>query len=484
MPPNALLAAVDLGASGGRVVLGEVGPNTLALHEVARFPNGAVKRPDGLHWDAKALRKRVLDGLARAAREAAGRGGVASIGVDSWAVDYALIRSGEQLADPFHYRDERRCALGPERVHSAIARQALYARNGLQFLPFNTLYQLAADGRLAEAERILLVPDLVTWWLTGLQVAERTNASTTGLLAIRTGEWDFELMTRLSFDRCLFPGLVDAGSRIGRVAGLAAETTGLAGVDVIAVGSHDTASALVGTPLEDERAAYISCGTWGLVGLELDAPVLSVAALEANFTNEGGVDGTVRFLTNVMGTWILSETLRAWADEGRPEDLVAILRAAAEVHDFVLIDVQDPCFVAPGDMETRIHAWCGEHHVTAPSTRSSMVRSIVESLAAAYAKAVDTAERLAGRTVDVLHIVGGGARNSLLCQAVANHSGRRVVAGPVEATAIGNLLVQARAAGILGPGLVELRAVVRATQATRTFHAHRPPLPSAMEWGE
>ena len=443
-------------------MLGEVGPDRLRLTAAARFGNGPVAGADGLHWDVSALHRHALDGLRVAAASAPD--GLASVGIDSWAVDYGLLRAGRLLAEPFHYRDQRRGEVGPRRVHGLVPQSDLYARTGLQFLPFNTIYQLAADERLTEADRVLLVPDLLASWLTGTEVAERTNSSTTGLLDVRTGGWDDELIAVLGLPRGLFADLVDPGTTIGTVLPEVGEAVGAPGLPVVAVGSHDTASAVVGVPMAGEESAYVSLGTWGLVGLELDGPVLTEAARAANFTHEGGVDGTIRFLTNVMGTWLLSETLRTW---GR-DDLGALLAAAADVTGPVpVFDVQDPRFVAPGDMPARIAAWCAEHDVAAPADDASLVRSIVESLAAAYAAALATASTLAGRTIRQVHVVGGGSQNALLCQALADRSGLPVVAGPVEATALGNVLVQGRAAGAVSGGLDDLRALVARTQDLR-----------------
>jgi rhamnulokinase len=284
------------------------------------------------------------------------------------------------------------------------------------------------------------------------------------MLALETQDWSPELLEAAGVDPALLAPLLSPGERLGTVLPQLAAELGIGEVPVIAVGSHDTASAVVGVPMSGDGAAYISLGTWGLVGLELDAPVLTEEARAANFTHEGGVDGTIRFLTNVMGTWLLSETLRTW---GR-EDLGALLAAAADVTGAVpVFDVQDPRFVAPGDMPGRIVAWCAEHDVAAPTDAPSLVRSIVESLAAAYADALATAATLAGRTVRQVHVVGGGSQNELLCQALADRTGLRVVAGPVEATALGNVLVQARAAGALHGGLTDLRDLVARTHDLR-----------------
>jgi rhamnulokinase len=458
------VAAVDLGASSGRVMLGEVGTDHLRLTAVARFANGPVRTPDGLHWDLLELYRQSLDGLRAAA--AAAPDGLASVGIDSWAVDYGLLRDGRLLGQPFHYRDERRGARGPALVHYRVPAADLYARTGLQFLPFNTVYQLAADEWTSLADRLLLVPDLLAHWLTGAEVAERTNASTTGLLSVTSGEWDDDLVARLGISRGLLADLVDPGTTIGTLLAEVGEAVGAPGLRVVAVGSHDTASAVVGVPLDGAEAAYISLGTWGLVGLELDTPVLTDAARTANFTNEGGVDGTIRFLTNVMGTWLLSETLRTW---GR-SDLGSLLAAAASVTGPVpVFDVQDPRFVPPGDMPARIRAWFAERGDAAPDDDSSLVRCIVESLATAYDDALRTAAGLAGREIRKVHVVGGGSQNALLCQAIADRTGLPVIAGPVEATALGNVLVQARAAGAVDNGLDALRDLVRRTHDLQTF---------------
>ena len=470
------VAAVDLGASSGRVVLGHVGGGRLEIEAVGRFPNEPVRLPDGLHWNLLELYSRAVEGLRAAARRATSSGGrLSSVAVDSWAVDYGLLRDGRLLGVPFHYRDEGRTA-GVDRVHARVPHAELYERNGLQFLPFNTLYQLAADPWVADADRMLLVPDLVAHWLTGREAVEATNASTTGLLDLRTGRWDDPLIERLGLPRRLFGDLVTPGATLGPLLPSVAELVGAPGLEVTAVGSHDTASAVVAVPITSDDAAYVSCGTWGLVGVELDAPVVTEASRAANFTNEGGVDGTVRFLTNVMGTWLLSETLRTWDRQGSPEELTTVLAAARTVAPPVpVFDVQDPRFLPPGDMPARIEAWCAEHGVRAPHGRPVVVRSIVESLAQAFADAVQAAEDLSGHAVRTVHVVGGGALNTLLCQLLANRSGRRVLAGPLEATAPGNVLVQARAAGLVGPDLAALRAVLRQTRPIERYEPRGDP---------
>jgi rhamnulokinase len=471
------VAAVDLGASSGRVILGEVGPGVLRTETVARFPNDPVWLPDGLHWNIVELYQRALEGIASAAREVSGE--LAGVAIDSWAVDYGLLRVGRLLGLPFHYRDEQRAA-GVDLVHKVVPQRELYQRTGLQFLPFNTVYQLATDPLVACADQLLLVPDLLAHWLTGHAVTERTNASTTGLLDVHTGTWDDELVERLGLRRSLLGRLVNPGDVIGTLLSVPAERVGVPGLAVTAVGSHDTASAVVGVPIQTDDAAYISCGTWGLVGVELDKPVVTDAGRVANFTNEGGVDGRVRFLTNVMGLWLLSESLRTWERAGHAEPLDRLLASAASLAATARVfDVQDPVFLAPGDMPARINQWYDDAGLAPPASRPALVRAIIDSLAQAFADAVDRAEDLSGHTIRLVHLVGGGVLNHLLCQATADRSGRPVLAGPVEATAIGNVIVQGRTAGALSGDLESLRRLVADTAEIVRF----TPQPASIRIG-
>jgi rhamnulokinase len=468
------VAAVDLGASSGRVVVGRVTDRSLELDEVHRFPNGPVASAAGLRWDATALEGQILTGLRRAAQSA---GGPASIGVDAWGVDYGLIDAdGRLVDDPFHYRDER-TARGVERVHAIVPPDRLYERTGLQFLPFNTLYQLAAeaDATLAATDRIVLIPDLVGTWLTGRPAIERTNASTTGLLDASSATWAWDVIDALGLPRRLFGELSDPGDPLGQVHDDVVEATGLqAGTPVIHVGSHDTASAVVGVPAAGDSFAYISCGTWGLVGVELEAPIVTEASRMANFTNERGVDGRVRFLRNVMGLWLLQESMRTWSDAGEPADLDRLLAAAATLPDGgPTVDPNDPAFLPPGDMPARIAAALRKDGRPVPPTREALVRCILDSLAAAFASAVHESARLSGRSIETVHLVGGGARNELLCRLTARACQLPVVAGPVEATAIGNILVQARAAGWIVGDIEALRERIRATQTLRRYEPDR-----------
>jgi rhamnulokinase len=466
-----LVAAVDLGASSGRVMVGRVAPNELELTEVHRFPNDPVRLPDGLHWDILRLYGEILAGLREANRAA---DGLVSVGLDSWAIDYGLLDAdGSLLGEPYHYRDDR-TAGAAEAVHAVVPPADLYARTGLQFLPFNTIYQLAAargSAAFAAARTMLLIPDLIGYWLSGVRMAEVTNASTTGLLDVHRRTWDAELGASLGIAPSLLAPLGAPGDVVGPLRDDVRRETG-ASADMLLtlVGSHDTASAVVGVPASGPSFAYIACGTWALVGVELDEAILSEESRLANFTNEGGVDDRIRYLRNVMGLWLLQESLRTWELEGTPEHLAGLLIAAAELPaGGPVFDPDDPAFLPPGDMPARIAAACVRLDRPVPASRAALVRCIIDSLAAAYGRTVHEAARLSGRSVEVVHLVGGGARNSLLCQLTADACGLPVIAGPVEATAIGNVLVQARTRGLIAGDLETLRALVRATQDIRRY---------------
>jgi rhamnulokinase len=466
-----LVAAVDLGASSGRVIVAEVGPNSLALQEVLRFPNDPVALPDGLHWDIERLYQEMLTGLRQAARLSDRLG---SVGIDSWGVDYALLdETGGLLGNPYHYRDSRTQSAAP-RVHGIVPPEELYRRTGIQHLPFNTIYQLAAHSRLAHfgsARNLVMIPDLLGYWLTGVVTAELTNASTTALLDASTRSWAVDLLERLGLPASILSEPRRPGEPVGPLRDEARTATGLgSATQLTLVGSHDTASAIVGVPAEGDRFAYICCGTWSLVGVELDTPVLNEASRAANFTNEIGVDGRVRYLRNVMGLWLLQESMRTWQRAGDGSDLAGLIEAAAEVPaGGPIIDPDSPAFLAPGDMPSRIGDAIADTGLPVPSSRPELVRCILDSLAASHARALRDVIRLSGRAVDVVHLVGGGARNALLCQLTADACERPVIAGPAEATAIGNVLVQARAAGIVHGDLASIRGLVRSTQELRRF---------------
>ncbi|MEJ1088030.1 rhamnulokinase family protein [Microbacterium sp. Mu-80] len=464
------VAALDFGATSGRVIVGEVGADVLRMQQFARFANEPVRVAGRLHWNVLSLWQGALDGLAAAGRHA---GALLSVAADTWGVDYGILRSGRMLSTPVHYRDER-TAGAVERVERRMPAAEQYARAGTQILPINTIYQFAVDadeGGFEAADGALLMPDLFSYWLSGERVAERTMASTTGLMNARTGNWDDALVAASAAPSGLLPQIVAPGTRIGALRADVAEAVGLgAGVHVLAVGAHDTASAVVATPMPTDGAAYISCGTWGLVGIERAAPVLTEEARRAGFTNESGVDGRYLFMRNAMGLWMLSESIRSWTAAGIRAELPDLLRAAAELADGTsIVDVDDPRFAVPGNMPERVAEWCRERGLAVPQSPAETVRCIVESLAAAFADATRDAARLAGAALTQINIVGGGSQNELLCQRIADRSGLAVYAGPVEATALGNTLVQARAVGLVDGELDDLRALVHRAHAPRRY---------------
>ena len=470
------VVAVDLGATSGRVMVAEVGPDVLSLCEVHRFANGAVDVGGSLHWDVLGLHREVCTGL----RLAAAGGQVHGIGIDSWAVDYGLLDAGEHLlGNPFSYRDSRTDGVAA-RVLEKVGAREMYAVTGLQQLPFTTIYQLVAaagTASLEQASTLLLLPDLLGYWLTGRIGAEATNASTTGLYDVRARTWATDLADRAGVPSAILPPLRAAGDQVGILLPEVAEAVGLAqDVPVIAVGSHDTASAVVAVPAEGDRSAYLSSGTWSLIGLELDEPVLSEEARLADFTNEGGVDGTIRFLKNVMGLWVLSESLGAWARADVPDaDLASVLAGAADAEPLrTVVDINDARLLPPGtaasdSMPARVATLAREAGEPVPGTPAEVTRCILDSLVLAYRRHLQEACALAGRTVDVLHVVGGGSQNALLCQLTADACGVPVLAGPVEASALGNVLVQARTLGVDLPDLAAMRALVRRTHPLRRY---------------
>ena len=444
-------AAVDLGASSGRVVAGIVDGEQIEIREVHRFANPLREQDGSLRWDVSGLFREVLVGLERLHDPE-------SIGIDTWGVDYGLLDSeGRLLAEPYAYRDVRTNGVA-EGVHQTLSRRELYAISGVQFLPFNTIYQLVAEQtgpQWSRASHAVLIPDLLSFWLTGQLRTEITNASTTGLLDVRSGTWSTGLLDALAIPRDLLPELEQPGTTRGVTAGR---------VPVVTVGSHDTASAVVGVPATTEHFCFVSCGTWSLVGLELEQPMLTDRSRQADFTNEVGVDGRIRYLRNVGGLWLLQECLREWGVD-QPDQLLAV--AASRPANGPRIDVGDPDLVAPGGMTGRIaKAALGRMD---PMDHPAVVRCILDSLADAYAEAIEQASTLAAKRVEVVHIVGGGSQNELLCQLTADATGLGVIAGPSEATALGNVAIQARSRGALPESLEEIRARIAASSALRRF---------------
>ena len=474
------IVAVDLGAHSGRVAVGRFDGARLSIEEVHRFPNVPVRVRGMLHWDVLRLYRDVLDGLRAAAREST----VDSVGVDSWAVDFGLLdRAGRLVQNPVHYRDQRRAA-AVEGVYARVAPREIYERTGVQLLPINSLFELAAmaaepDPVLAAADRLLLIPDLFHYWLCGATSTEFTNATTTQCYDLRAGSWAADLLERVGVPARLLPDVVDPATLLGPVTAEVDADTGLGGATVVAGATHDTASAVAGTPLNGEHSAFLSVGTWSLVGVESPEPVVNDAAYRANLTNEGGVAGTFRVLRNVTGLWLLQECRRAWALAGRdrsPEELVALARSAQPLRS--LVDPNDALFVPPGDMPARIVDYCERTGQPRPEDEAAIVRCIFESLALKHAESVDVVGRVTGRELDELYVVGGGANNELLCEWTAAASARPVFAGPAEAALVGNILVQAMALGKIA-SLEEARDVVRGSFTPATYE----PAPTAA-WQE
>jgi rhamnulokinase len=444
-------AAVDLGAESGRVVVGTLGGDRLSLEEVHRFPNAPVRLRGTLHWDALRLWGDVEAGL----RRAGAAGDVASVAVDTWGVDFGLLDArGRLLANPVHYRDSRTEGV-PERVFEIVPRAEVYATTGIQVMPINTLYQLASmaldhDPLLEQADRLLPMASLMTSFLSGARSAEYTSATTTQCLDARARDWARPMLERLAIPTAILPEVVDPGTELGPLLPELRAGAGLGRTSVVLVGSHDTASAVAGTPLASPRTAYLSSGTWSLLGLEVPAPVITAASSAANLTNEGGVGGTVRLLRNVTGLWLVQESRRAlWPAGDAPSyaELTAMAEAAPAFTAFV--DPDDERFLRPGDLPARVREACAETGQPAPGDPGTLVRVLLESLALRYAVVLDQLAAASGVAPDGVHVVGGGSNNTLLNRLTAGATGLPVRAGPAEATAVGNLLVQAVAAGRL-----------------------------------
>ena len=461
MPDARAFAAVDLGAETGRVMIGRLDGSSVSLEVSHRFPNRPLWLPDGLHWNMPQLFSETLDGLARAAATERLDG----IGIDAWGVDYALLDgSYRMLGLPFHYRDERTSDEVLARAHGLVPREELYARTGIQFMPINTVYQLMAErdsGAAKAAERIALVSDLINLWLTGELANEATIASTSGLLEARGRSWALDLLARLGLPERPFTGeVIEPGRPIGAVLERHAIP---GGTPVHAVAAHDTASAFVGAPLRGEDAAVLSSGTWSLLGLEVREPMLGAQAAAFNLTNERGLDDTIRLLSNVMGLWLVQECRRAWSAAGHALGYDELHRLACEAPpDVPLFDPDQPSLLRGGDMPSLIAAACAASGQVAPAGPGELIRSILVSLACKYRLVLERLQKVAGRRIAVLHVVGGGIRNTLLCQLTADVLGLPVLAGPEEATALGNVLVQARSCGELG-SLVQMRELVAAS---------------------
>jgi rhamnulokinase len=472
----ATFAAVDLGAQSGRVAVGRFDGERLEISEVHRFPNVPVRTHDTLNWDVLRLYGDVIHGLRAAAREA---GRVDSVAVDSWGVDFGLLDGhGRLLRNPVHYRDGRR-ARAMDGVLGVVSARELYDRTGIQLIPINTVFELGAmaaerDPTLAAAETLLLIPDLMHYWLCGTRASELTNATTTQCLDPRDGTWAADLLERIDVPPRLFADVVQPGTILARLREATAEEARLSGASVVAAATHDTASAVAAVPFREPGSVFISAGTWALVGVEVEEPVITEASFAANLTNEGGVRGTFRLLRNVTGLWLVHECRRAWAREGHDysfEQLVGLAQEAPALRSF--IEPDDPAFADEGDMPARVRAFCAHTGQVEPIEPGAVVRCILESLALKHAQTIDLLRSVTGDAPREIHIVGGGARNELLCAWTADAAGLPVLAGPDEATLYGNVLVQAMALGEID-SLDEGREVVRGSVETRTFEPQEP----------
>lgn len=464
--------AFDYGASSGRAILGKFDGERLTLEEIHRFSNDPVQAGAGLHWDILRLYHEMRQGILRYKQK--GESDLAGMAIDTWGVDFGLLTaSGELLGNPYHYRDSRTDGM-IEAACKRVSKTEIYRETGIQFLKFNTLYQLLAlklndSPLLAQAETLLFIPDLLAFFLTGEKRSEYTIASTSQMLNPTTGDWARMLLDKLAIPQSILAELVEPGAVIGRIKPDLAADLGIPGFPVIAAAEHDTASAVVAVPAEVTDFAYLSSGTWSLMGVELPAPQINDTTFRLDYTNEGGIDRTTRLLKNIMGLWIFQECKREWDQPGTVTGFGELLGEAATAEPFgCLIDPDAEPFGSPGRMTEKIRNFCRETGQKLPGTRGEVVRCIMESLAMKYRMALEGLEEITGHPISVLHVVGGGSQNEMLNQFTANATNKPVLAGPVEATAIGNLAVQLRALGAVR-NLSEIRQLVRASVSIREY---------------
>ena len=454
--------AFDLGAESGRGILGCFDGKQIKLKVLHRFPNGGIRILDNLHWDIISLWREIKNTLSICAKNGSN---IESIGVDTWGVDFGLLdKTGHLIGLPFHYRDSRTTGV-LEKVFDLMPRPSIFELSGCQFMEINTIYQLYSmvltDSPLLRfAETFLTIPDLINFWLTGQKVSEFTNATTTQLYDPRKENWSAELCQVLNIPLSIFPKVIQPGTDIGLILPSITNETALQPTRVIAPACHDTGSAVAAVPVQNESWAYISSGTWSLMGIEVEEPIITKHALDLNFTNEGGVNNTFRFLKNIMGLWLVQECRRTWSRSGEQMSYDEISQIAAHAEPFkALIDPDHHLFLASGDMPKRIVDFCKQTNQNLPSTKGEIVRSALESLALKYRWVLEKLEFVKGEAIDTIHIIGGGTQNKLLCQFTADATKRQVIAGPVEATSIGNLLVQMASCGAIG-SITEGREII------------------------
>jgi len=470
--------AVDLGAESGRAILGCI-DKRLTLDEIHRFANGPVRVGSHLHWDILRLWSEIQNSLRIAAESE--RGSLAGIGLDTWGVDFGLLDSSDQLiGNPYHYRDARTNGM-VEAACQVVPREEVYSQTGIQFMQLNTLFQLFAmhrenDPALQSARTLLTMPDLFNFWLTGRKVSEFTICTTTQCYNPREKRWAFELLAALQIPRYLFQQIVPPGTVIEWLRTPVAEDASCKRIPVVAVGCHDTASAVAAVPAQSSDFIYISSGTWSLIGIESREPIINATSLKYDLTNEGGVGDTILFLKNIMGMWLLQESRRQWAKAGKNysyDELTNLAAEAPALKSFVFVG--DNRFLAPGDMVERIQAFCSETDQPIPQTDAEVVRCVLESLALEYRWGTEKLRELSGKSLPVIHIIGGGSRNRLLNQFTADATGCEVIAGPVEATAIGNILLQAIALHHLS-SLTEGRALVLRSFDVTSYEPRNSPV--------
>ena len=466
------MLAFDFGASGGRAILGCLQDGKLVTEEIHRFSNDPVEVRGTFYWDVLRLFHEIKQGILKCANS--GHKDIDSIAIDTWGVDFGLLdEQGNLLGNPYHYRDSHTDGM-MEEAFKIIPRYEFYAKTGLQFMKFNSVFQLLAlkqhqSPALKQAKTMLLMPDLFNYFLTGVKASEVSIASTTQLLKPGTMEWDTEIIDRLGLPGDIFTGIVASGTVIGSLSPELAKELGVGEIPVIAAAGHDTQAAIVSVPAETSDYAYISCGTWSLMGIESETPIINEKSDALAFTNEAGVDNKTTFLKNIMGLWLVQESKRQWDREGKSYSFAQLETMAVEAKPFEsFIDPEDDFFMAPGDMPDRIREYCRKTNQPVPQTEGEIMRCIYQSLALKYRQTLESLEEVKGGELPVIHMIGGGIKDQMLCQLTANATGRKVAAGPVEATSIGNLMVQAMALGEV-KDLQEARQVVKQSFSVKVY---------------
>ncbi|MDK2799063.1 MAG: rhamnulokinase [Clostridiales bacterium] len=466
------MLAFDFGASSGRAILGTFNGEKLTTEEIHRFSNDPVQVRGALYWDILRLFYEIKQGILKCVNR--GHKDIASIAIDTWGVDFGLLdENGNLLGNPYHYRDSRTEGM-MEEVFKIIPRDELYKKTGIEFMWFNTIYQLYSmkyynSPLLDKASTLLLTPDLFNYFLTGVKKTEYSIASTTQLLDAEKRHWSTEIIEKLGLPKEIFTEIVPSGTIIGNLSTEIAEELGVDQIPVIATAGHDTQAAIAATPTQQDDFVYISCGTWSLMGVETENPILNEQSLKLSFTNEGGVDNKISLLKNIMGLWLVQECRRHWFKKGEEVSFDELGKIARQAEPFVsFVNPNDKIFISPGDMPNKIKEFCRKTNQPIPESKGQIIRCITQSLALEYKMTVESLEKLLGKELPVIHMVGGGIKDRLLCQFTANATGKQVIAGPVEATSIGNLMVQVKALGAVS-SLKEMREIVKNSFSTNTY---------------